>query len=253
MKKAIMVAGCHADDVEIQAGGTLAKYMAMGYAGYYVMFTRSNSGYNCLKPESGYDYSEKISAMRLKEVAQAAGVFGAKLICMDFKEHLYTLENGMIVYADIRNFPELGGRTASGREPIVVACRMQKYIDEFAALIEEAEPEVIIVHDTDINPDHYASFLITLNAVKAAAKTKKIGNVYMRMTTNSLTWALGMEPDFFVDVTGFEETVFKAINKHVTQVKCMSRDAALKREWERLAGQVAGARYVEAFRRIKTN
>lgn len=251
MKKAIMVAGCHADDVEIMAGGTLAKYMAMGYAGYYVMFTRSNSGYNCLKPASGYDYSEKISAMRLKEVEQAAGVFGARLICMDFKEHLYTLENGTIVYADIRNFPELGGRAASGREPVVVACRMQKYIDEFAALVGEAEPEIIIAHDTDINPDHYASFLITLGAVKAAAKNKKIGNVYMRMTANSLSGALGMEPDFFVDVTGFEDTVFKAINKHVSQVKYLPREPGLKREWERCAGYVAGARYVEAFCRIR--
>nr|MBC8228344.1 PIG-L family deacetylase [bacterium] len=39
MKKIIMAIGAHADDVEIRAGGTLAKYHEMGYEVVYVLTT----------------------------------------------------------------------------------------------------------------------------------------------------------------------------------------------------------------------
>ena len=35
-RKCIMIFGAHADDVDENAGGTLAKYVAMGYEGIYV-------------------------------------------------------------------------------------------------------------------------------------------------------------------------------------------------------------------------
>lgn len=252
MKKAIMVLGCHADDVELLAGGTLAKYIQAGYEGYYVQLTRSNSGYNCMNASGAcYDDSEMISALRLKEAENAARVFGAKHVFLDFKEHLYTLPDGRLVYADIRDFPELAGKTASGREPVVVACRIQKYVDELTAIVAEAAPEIVIAHGPDTNPDHYAAFLMAYQAAVAASKKVAVGPVYFRLPTYSLGNAFGFEPDWFVDVTGCEETVFAAIRCHVTQTKYMPRENGLIRQWSVLADRVAGAKHVEAFRKIR--
>ena len=44
--KCIMVFGAHADDVDEIAGGTFAKYIAMGYQGVYVCVTNNLAGCN---------------------------------------------------------------------------------------------------------------------------------------------------------------------------------------------------------------
>src|SRR5438045_2092006 len=45
-QKCILVFGAHADDVESIAGGTLAKYIAMGYKGIYVGAINNLAGCN---------------------------------------------------------------------------------------------------------------------------------------------------------------------------------------------------------------
>ena len=45
-QKCIMVFGAHADDVDEIAGGTFAKYIAMGYKGIYVSVTNNLAGCN---------------------------------------------------------------------------------------------------------------------------------------------------------------------------------------------------------------
>jgi len=44
VKSTIMAIGAHADDVEIRAGGTLAKYHGMGYEVVYVLATNNTAG-----------------------------------------------------------------------------------------------------------------------------------------------------------------------------------------------------------------
>src|SRR6478752_3178616 len=45
-RKCILVFGAHADDVESIAGGTFAKYIAMGYEGIYVGAINNLAGCN---------------------------------------------------------------------------------------------------------------------------------------------------------------------------------------------------------------
>ena len=252
MKKAIMVVGAHGDDIEIRAGGTLAKYTAEGYKGYYVQTTRSNSGFNCLKDGGSYDYSEKIATMRLKEMQAAADVFGAELLLMDFKEHMYTMADGTHLYPDIREFPEIKGKAVSGREPIVVACRIQEYVDELADRMVEAEPEIVITHAPDMNPDHYCTMLLTYQAFEAAAMRVSLGALHVRTYGREIVGALGIQPDLLVDVSDYAEVAAEAINKHVSQCLKTDRVKGLKRAWKEFAHCVEGAKYVEAFRRIRS-
>lgn len=242
-----MAVCAHADDVEIQCGGTLARYIAAGYKGYYVQVTNSNSGYHCLTPETGFDYSEKISALRREEARNAARVYGAEPVFLDFKEHVYTTQEGKTLYADIRQFPELGGRNPSGREPIVVACRMEKYINELADLMVSIEPEIVLTHEPCTNPDHDCTRLLVLRAFQEAGRRVKLGGLYMRVRS---AWAYLKEPDFFVDVTSCADIVARAINQHVTQCKCQDRVPGLQRCWQSYAHRVAFAKYVEAFIKI---
>ena len=261
MKKTIMVVGAHADDVEILAGGTLARYIADGYKGYYVLVTNSNSGY-CpgLKKEKGraphsepFDSSEKMVKIRRQEAIEASKVFGAEIRELNFKEHNFTRENGQRLSVDIQPFPELEGKKISGREPIVAACAMDKYIGEFAGIICEAEPEIIITHTPDVCPTHYAAMLLTYRAFQAASRKIKLGGLYIRTTIEISRLgllSLGIQPDFFVDVSDYISIAEKAINKHVSQGGHIDWVPVLKKAWKCYAKHVAGARYVEAFRKL---
>jgi len=260
VKKTIMVVGAHADDVEILAGGTLARYIADGYKGYYVLVTNSNSGY-CpgLKKGAGldfserFDFSEKMVKIRRQEAVEASKIFGAEMKELDFKEHNYTQENGQMIYVDIHPFPELEGKKISGREPIVSACAMDKYIREFAEIICAAEPEIIITHTPDGCPTHYASALLTYRAFQAASRNTKLGGLYIRTTFEISRLGLlnlGIQPDFFVDVSDYTSIAEKAINKHVSQGGNIDWVPVLRKAWECYANHIAGARYVEAFRKL---
>lgn len=47
-----MAIGAHADDIELNVGGTLAKYREMGYDVVYVMSTNNmSSGWSKLRPD----------------------------------------------------------------------------------------------------------------------------------------------------------------------------------------------------------
>ena len=54
-RKCILIFGSHADDVDEIAGGTLAKYVAMGYEGIYVCAINNLDGCN-LERTPWYDF-----------------------------------------------------------------------------------------------------------------------------------------------------------------------------------------------------
>jgi LmbE family N-acetylglucosaminyl deacetylase len=76
-KRVIMAVGAHADDIELNIGGTVLKYLERGYELVYVMSTNNMSGrWNHIRPDGVRDgrlppYFE-IQPQRKKEAAAAA-------------------------------------------------------------------------------------------------------------------------------------------------------------------------------------
>src|SRR6478609_5753285 len=91
-RKCIMVFGAHADDVDENAGGTLAKYVAMGYQGVYVGAINNLDGCNLERTpwyDSGPNFTIsnsphkyrvgalETSQIREEEAKEAAAVYPA--------------------------------------------------------------------------------------------------------------------------------------------------------------------------------
>ena len=53
MKKSIAVVMAHADDIELSAGATLAKYIHEGYRALYGVLSRCNSGWTVTEEKGG--------------------------------------------------------------------------------------------------------------------------------------------------------------------------------------------------------
>ncbi len=96
-----MVFGAHADDVDENAGGTLAKYVAMGYEGIYVCAINNLDGCNLERTpwyDNGPNFSIsnsphkyrvgalETSQIREEEAKQAAAVYPATPVFLNFKE-----------------------------------------------------------------------------------------------------------------------------------------------------------------------
>jgi LmbE family N-acetylglucosaminyl deacetylase len=190
MKRNIMVIGAHAGDIEARAGGTLAKYRADGYDGCYVVLTNSNSGlYLDASGTARRRWSEEMRVVRQRQVEAAAGCFGLKPLVLGYKEISYTARDGSVLYPDVatRSFgadepvgriplalaPQviLTGRPCSGEDP---APLMQELVDLLCAW----EPEVTIIQEQDLNPDHCAAFLLLVRAFVLAASKAAPGELF---------------------------------------------------------------------------
>src|ERR1041385_6488867 len=75
----ILAIHAHPDDVEILAGGTLALLADAGHAITVATMTPGDCG-SC---ERG---PEEIAAIRRKEAASAAGMIGARYICLEMRD-----------------------------------------------------------------------------------------------------------------------------------------------------------------------
>ena len=249
MKKSIMAFFAHPDDVEWYAGGTFAKYLEDGYRGCYVVATNGNSGYYPARGRGVFDDSEKMVEIRRQELRAAAAVFGVEPIQLDFKEHLYTTAEGRRLYADIRPL-SFDGPAPSGREPVVVAPVIPAYVQEVARLMMEYQPEIVITHGLDGNPDHYGTLLLAYNAFLEASREVRLGRFHLADASGSwLTVGLGLKPDVYVDISGTIETKLAALGKHVSQGMDTRLEKARARC--RAVGREIGVEYAERFIAIR--
>jgi hypothetical protein len=85
-----------------------------------------------------------------------------------------------------------------------------------------------------------------------ANKMVTLGRLYVRLKKPEM-FPFRLTPDWFVDVGNYEDIVFNAMEKHVTQCKNMDRNKGLVNSWLCYADRIAGAKYVEAFRLICGN
>lgn len=228
MKKTIMAIFTHADDIEFGCSGTLAKYIKAGYKGYYVLLTRSNSGYQHLKSTWENDkekvhfmYSNEIAAIRKEEATKAAGELGAEPVFFDFKEIVYTTKEGDTIPPDIKTM-DFGVNEPEGREPIEVATIMEERIKELEDFLVEKEPEIVITWDHfNENPDHYCTFIMTYKAFIRAAWRADLGTLYATASQFPPQYSpyFARKADWFVNISDPEvlDRCGKALSHMISQ------------------------------------
>jgi LmbE family N-acetylglucosaminyl deacetylase len=175
----VMIIGAHPDDAE-KAGGTAAKYTALGYEVLLVSMTNGDAGH--------YKMGGGILAQRRMEEARRAGeVIGAKYLVLDNHdgELMPTLENRRKVISLIRKF----------------------------------RPDLIFTHrPNDYHPDHRytgvlvqdAAYMITVPNIVAGTPHLDKNPVIMYMS-DRFTKPLPFKPDV---VVGLDDVIEKKMDMY---------------------------------------
>jgi len=245
-EKCIMVFGAHADDVDEIAGGTFAKYIAMGFKGVYVCVTNNLAGCNLEKTPffngPGFTVSDsplkypvgglETNQIRSEEAKAAAAVYGAIPVFLDFCEPEIYLGRKVIIYGtqDFLNY------NPPGRRQVNLATRYSEDVNVVYELLKQYRPEIVITHTLGGEKlDHEGTaYMMYLAFKKAMDNNVPVGKLWM--TVNG--WLLDKtsrnngrgKPDVHIDVRNHLKTKYEALNKHLSQNGGSGREYVIRNQ-----------------------
>lgn len=238
-QKCIMVFGAHADDVEVMAGGTFARYISEGYKGIYVCITNNTAG-NAIEGVGGgttpgdtpgmiftvSDSPLKYPAdgietmqVRQEEARNAAAVFGATTVFLDFRES-FIWQGRKACYIESDEFYKY---QPPGRSVIGTATVFSENVSLVVKLLKEFKPEIVIIHTLggDKNEHEASAYLVYAAFKRGMDQGIPVGKLLMRpkgwLIENPAKVTGRGKPDIRIDVTKFIGVKYEALNKHVSQ------------------------------------
>ena len=250
--------GAHHDDVELRCGGTLAKYVRLGWDVAYVVATTTPHYYPWPEEEASGSFRSNAEAIELRkdESRCGASVLGITDVSfLDFKS-LYWYKQGTLDrrYLDghgttIDEFRYLD-QDLPGREYIVTAANCPAAVDFLCDFLAEKKPDVVLTHfPDDCHWEHYSTALFVGTAVRrlleAGAKIKLYG--WEQGSAGNLTTSFA--PSRFVDISETIDTKCESLMCFVSQLPDHdpSTYAIRARKRAKEYGAMFGVEYAEPF------
>ncbi len=239
-RKCIMVFGAHADDVELIAGGTFAKYIDQGYEGIYVCVINNAAGCAIesvgggtspprgvtgpLFSVSNSPRSYPVGALetiqiRSEEMLRAAVVFHATPVFLDFRQG-YIWQGRKRCYAGSEDYHRY---QPPGRQVVSLAEIMPGNVDYLVELLSQYCPEIVITHTLggDKHDHGNSAYLVYLAFKRALQRGIPVGQLWMRPKGWLLDGKAQDEgrgkADVLIDVSDYLTIKYQALNKHVSQ------------------------------------
>lgn len=180
----ILAIGAHGDDLEVQVGGTLAKYAQRGDNVFMCVVTDGRG-----RPRGNPD---DIADIRKRESQESAAVIGAELVWMGIPD------GGLRVNDD--------------------------YLHQFVEVIRMAKPDVILTHPPmDYHPDHRYTHQMVLDAAQLA-RTRNYPSTYEPHRADVPIGfyedprGLRFLPEEYVDISDTFEKKAEMLSKHRSQM-----------------------------------
>jgi LmbE family N-acetylglucosaminyl deacetylase len=217
--------GAHPDDVELQAGGTLAAWAGQGVHVELACFTAGEKG----SPDPATDPAQ-LGQVRRAEATAAAAALGAA---------------GPVQF--------LGA--VDGELEVTMALRLA-----VARLVRTVRPDVVLGHDPWrrylLHPDHRAAGLLTVDGVVAArdplyAPDLTAEGLAAHRPHTVLLFGTDT-PDELVEVTATIEAKLASLRAHASQITDHADLERRVRTWNAAIGAGAGLQYAEAFHTLDT-
>jgi LmbE family N-acetylglucosaminyl deacetylase len=231
--------GAHPDDVELQAGGTLAGWAARGVHVELACFTAGEKGSADPAADPG-----QLARVRRAEAGAAAEALGAA---------------GPVHF--------LGA--VDGELEVTMAMRLA-----VARLVRTVRPDVVVGHDPWrrwlLHPDHRAAGLLTVDGVVAArdplyrvptgapprgspdpSRELAAGGLAAHRPHTVLLFGTD-SPDELVDVTATIEAKLASLRAHASQIPDHADLERRVRTWNAAIGAAVGLAYAEAFHTLDT-
>ena len=221
----VLALGAHPDDVELQAGGSLAAWARQGAHVELACFTAGEKG----SPDPAADQVE-LGRVRRAEATEAARALGASV-----PVHF------------------LGA--VDGELEVTMAMRLA-----VARLVRVMRPDVVLGHDPWrrwlLHPDHRAAGLLTVDGVVAArdplyAPSLAAEGLPAHRPHTVLLFGTDT-PDELVDVTATLDAKLAALRAHASQIADHEDLQRRIRTWNAAIGADAGLAYAEAFHTLDT-
>jgi len=212
--------GAHPDDLEILAGGTIARCAAEGHNVWMAIATNGNVG----SPDLDRD---EIAAIRAREAEEAAAVLGAKGV-------IHIGVDDEFLFDD---------------KPTRL-----KFVDA----VRHAQADIIFTHNpNDYHPDHIACSKLASDArILSAVRLIETDHPHLKAPPELFHMdsivGMGFVPQLFVDITETYEIKMASIRRHDSQIswlrsifnKDLTQMAAIPAAYR---GLQAGVPYAEAF------
>lgn len=245
-----LVAICaHADDAELNAGGTLARWAATGGAIHIVMMTNNCSG--LMIPDGGNEAAKcrlsplETSAIRHREQEAAAALLGARVHYLDYGPRHYWDGRRRIClgYDDVKPHPEGTAR----QPPILVAFEDPAHVERLATLIASLAPRLVLTQTPDDrDPEHHAVAAMVWQAFRLRPGLQLAPLRFWAPSTASPGGLFDPQYDHIENITGFFDRKLELCACHASQMTARRREIVTRRAlyW----GRRIGVAHAEPFR-----
>lgn len=249
MEFSILAIGAHADDLELQMGGTLAKYHAAGYDIGYVMATNNMSGGENAVRDDGDPRPIHLRSqeLRKREAEAAAKFFGTTAVHLDHPQRHYRGPGGDRITVDYGSAVPEG--IGPGIPCITAAHEHQPSLERVCQLILEHNAEAVFTHGGPMrNIEHFATQVLVTEAYWKAVDRGYEGMLlhWHDLGVNSFFEAY-KHWDSYVDISDFWDAKLHACALH----KSMKPDPAAL-DWPQW-GPACGCRHAEVFTIVGRN
>ena len=220
----LMAIGAHADDIELNVGGTLVKFMEMGYEIVYVMATNNMSGgWTKLRADGTRETRippfDEIMPQRKLEAAAAAKFFGTEAIHLNHPQRHYMGRDKKMV--ELRYGNQMPNCVAPETPTILTAHEHKSCTEQLAELMLKHKPEAIMTHGPImVDMEHVGTCMLVTKAYLHALESGLDG---MLLHWSDLTTPIFGDTfsrwDTFIDVNpDCWEQKMKAIGLHACQI-----------------------------------
>ncbi len=239
-RKCIMIFGAHADDIEIMAGGTAAKYIiGEGYEGIYVMMSNNSCcgftgrslpglGNPPVVKETGSPQFYPIDAlesiqMRTEEAKNAAAAVGAKMVFLNLREETIFIGRKRVWFGT----EEFIKYNPPGQQIASIASSIGEYINAVVDLFKTYQPEITIIHTLGGEKQSHANcgYMVYRAFKSAIAQKVPVGKLWMRAEARRGFWLFDPPAqeygrgrhDVRIDITDYVKIKREATSMHVSQ------------------------------------
>lgn len=251
MSKILVVIPAHADDADLNAGGTMVKWAAEGGQVHVIMTTDNCSG--AVIPAGG-DMKDAVrwgpvetSARRFEEQEAACRLYGGTLHRLDYSQrHCWDPSSGqelVVHYEPQAPAPAF----VKDHLPLIIAADGSEHARKLGSLLVSLQPDLILTQSPlDLDSEHHATAAMVWKAQRLMQD--RLGEVPLRFWMPGSTCQDGLVPmhyDSFEDISEHFERKLELCACHASQMSAVRWD--MVKERAAFYGRQHGVRYAEPF------
>ena len=266
MPGTLVAVAAHADDAELNAGGTMARWADEGGAVHIVMVTNNCSGSIIPVTSRRFGTCGRLSpigdegarrrlppletmAIRRREQEAAAALIGAEVHYLDYcQRHYWDGEREISEgYGDVPAPPGI-----AGRPPLLIAFQQAEHVERLADLLVGLKPDLVLTQSVlDLDPEHHAVASMVWQAFQR--RSADLAAAPLRFWTPGSSCQDGLlDPgyDCVEDISDYFERKLALCHCHASQMTQFRLDMVRRRA--ELWGRKLGVRYAEPFKTART-